>query len=665
MIDLEKLNNEQKEAVLYNDGPLLLISGAGTGKTFTVVKKVEYLISEMNVDPENILMLTFTNKAADEMRRRAEETVETNGMFAGTFHSFCNYTLRKYAYKIGYTPGFIVLTPDDELDILRFVMADIEHPKELIASDLRSVFSNMVNLNQTLEQACHGKKRIEYRMLPCIEKILEAYTKYKKDEDRMSFDDLLVNMIKLLEEHESVRRELDAKYKYIICDEYQDTNTIQEKILTLLSRDVDYVTAIGDPNQSIYKFRGAKIHNILSFDKRHSGCKKIVLFQNYRSPQEVLDVANAVMENVTEGEPVSLKGQFVSNRKPDFVWADKRKDMEEFCAEYIQSLLKKKEDPKQITVLIRSGNDSNWLENELTKRGIAFDKYGGIKFFNRKEVKDIFAYLTLTVNDKSVLSWYQAFLTQPGIGEVRAKSLAEMAAEYGKLSLIGEKKNFSEIVSLIGIIDTAKALPLKERIAAICDYYENLIEGQIKKRKASGTEAEEKKITDLDKLEEHMNEARALIDFSETYTSAEALISDVYLDSAKQKENPYAINIMTVHSAKGLEFDHVILLMADDGVFPSTGDNNLPGYKYRGNGFDVSELFSNNWRHKCGWYKTEEDAEERRIFYVAITRAKKRLVLMGCATGVDRGKTWNFNPPHYLMENEWKGMSRLDLSYIA
>lgn len=605
---LERLNNEQREAATTIDGRVLILAGAGSGKTATLVARVANMLDN-NIPPEEILLLTFTNKAAQEMRERIALMVgedKASKITATTFHSFCANFVRTNAKLVDLPYNFTILDSPDSKDVV-----DIARQEFLSSQKIKGVEYDLQEFPKTnllisifslsINSYCGIKKAIELTDNEEFEnEILEIhklFKRFKEERALLDYDDLLLFTVKILEENEHIRAYLDKRYKYISCDEYQDTNTIQNLILDYLSKDYPNLAVVGDDNQSIYGWRCADIFNILTFDKKYPDCKSIVLFENYRSSQEILDFANAVMKNATEGIPKELHGQF-SNKVPTIVFPNDSFEEKAYIVDKIQELHADGMKYKDMAIIMRASRQSSFIETELMSRGIPFQKFGGIKFLERVVVKDVLAFVRIMVNNKDELAWFRILQLYPGIGKTYAKKIASDIAKNGPdiLSTIYPKRAFKEHLEAVkAMIDIHKNDSLHTYLDYIIyNYYPEVKKEYIQQKKISDTQ----KADELFALTGEIEEAKLLIALAEKYRSAASFLADLVLDAVVEKEedNDY-VNITTVHSAKGLEYDVVFFLDLIEGVTPSCKEGD------------------------------DEDAEELRVFYVAITRAKKELYL--------------------------------------
>ena len=605
MINYEKLNKFQYEAVMHDKGPALLLAGAGTGKTRTLIYRVAHLI-ESGVSPESILLLTFTNKAANEMKERAEKMLkEKCGITACTYHSFCVKMLRFYGKMAGISPDFTIISGPDEADIIDIVKSELNFQKLKnmpSASVFASMLSTCVNKRLTLEELLKEQKYWRFRQNERKLLLLREETKkYKEEHNLFNYDDILLKFDQMLTDYSNIARRIEDTYRYIMVDEYQDTNTLQDSIIRKIRTKNTNLMVVGDDMQSIYKFRGADVQNILSFPKRYTDCKVIYLTENYRSSQEILNLANHVMTNATEGYQKNLRAQFSSQELPKVYSVNDTKTEAEFVLNRIKAKHAEGVPYNDICVLYRNSFQSYELEVLLNKAGLDFEKYGGIRFLDRAHIKDILAFLKIYSNPHDQLSWFRILQLHIGVGKVYAKNISEKCLENGPEYLINEchsrrkyrvylKKLYEEIMSWEG-------KDFLQILNSCCAYYTAVREETIKNQKVDSESTREVSLQDLKKDKEDIE---ILVNMAKDYDSVLDFLDAMTLDAAKSKENAEdKLILSTIHSVKGLEFDTIILLDCVDDILPST--------MYIG---------------------SPEDNEDVRCMYVAVTRAKNTLYMI-------------------------------------
>ena len=605
MINYEKLNKFQYEAVMHDKGPALLLAGAGTGKTRTLIYRVAHLI-ESGVSPESILLLTFTNKAANEMKERAEKMLkEKCGITACTYHSFCVKMLRFYGKMAGISPDFTIISGPDEADIIDIIKSELNFQKLKnmpSASVFASMLSTCVNKRLTLEELLKEQKYWRFRQNERKLLLLREETKkYKEEHNLFNYDDILLKFDQMLTDYSNIARRIEDTYRYIMVDEYQDTNTLQDSIIRKIRTKNTNLMVVGDDMQSIYKFRGADVQNILSFPKRYTDCKVIYLTENYRSSQEILNLANHVMTNATEGYQKNLRAQFSSQELPKVYGVNDTKTEAEFVLNRIKAKHAEGIPYNDICVLYRNSFQSYELEVLLNKAGLDFEKYGGIRFLDRAHIKDILAFLKIYSNPHDQLSWFRILQLHIGVGKVYAKNISEKCLENGPEHLINEchsqrkyrvylKKLYEEIMSW-------EDKDFLQILNSCCAYYTAVREETIKNQKVDSESTREESLQDLKKDKEDIE---ILVNMAKDYDSVLDFLDAMTLDAAKSKENAEdKLILSTIHSVKGLEFDTIILLDCVDDILPST--------MYIG---------------------SPEDNEDVRCMYVAVTRAKNTLYMI-------------------------------------
>ena len=596
------LNPKQREAVEYSGGPMLILAGAGSGKTLTLVSRVSHLIQQ-GVSPESILLLTFTNKAAGEMKERAVKMLDERAekVLACTFHSFCNKMLREYGREIGLPKNYTIITPAEAQDAVRLIKAENEdkylNKQGLKNGDIVALFSKHVNTGKPFLDLLPSKHRW---LSEEMNSLFSQYIRYKKSRDILDFDDLLLRFLEILQNREDIRKELCEQYEHILVDEYQDTNKLQEEILFKLN--TNNLTVVGDDYQSLYAFRGAEVENILSFPKKFPGCKTIFLTENYRSSQEILDLANEVMHrNARFGYKKVMRGQYNSNAKPFCITADNPHNEGEIAFSIIQEKLTEGVLPNEIAILSRTSYGLFAVEDLLVRNNISYDKYGGPKFFEQGVVLDILAYLRCIVNPADQLAWFRILALYPGIGEKYARDIASLCEEENFLeeNMYRTRKFYKELLGLKRQLIQYENMKFAEMLANVIADYVVLLkrcinDGNYKTEKAR---KDDERAVDLFT----MPILRQLYQIASGYESLVSFLDSLMLDQVNTEEDGNKIVLSTVHSIKGLEYKVVIILGCSDLIFPST-----------------------NTRDKG----SREDMEELRCFYVALTRAKEDLYII-------------------------------------
>ena len=615
MINYEKLNKFQYEAVMHDKGPALLLAGAGTGKTRTLIYRVAHLI-ESGVSPESILLLTFTNKAANEMKERAEKMLkEKCGITACTYHSFCVKMLRFYGKMAGISPDFTIISGPDEADIIDIVKSELNFQKLKnmpSASVFASMLSTCVNKGLTLEELLKEQKYWRFRQNERKLLLLREETKkYKEEHNLFNYDDILLKFDQMLTDYSNIARRIEDTYRYIMVDEYQDTNTLQDSIIRKIRTKNTNLMVVGDDMQSIYKFRGADVQNILSFPKRYTDCKVIYLTENYRSSQEILNLANHVMTNATEGYQKNLRAQFSSQELPKVYSVNDTKTEAEFVLNRIKAKHAEGIPYNDICVLYRNSFQSYELEVLLNKAGLDFEKYGGIRFLDRAHIKDVLAFLRIYTNPSDELAWFRILQLHIGIGKVYARNISRKCLEYGPEYLIDDchkrKKYGVHIRKLYDEIQSWEGKEFLEILKSSCAYYAKTLENTIRNKKVDSESDREESLQDLERNKEDIT---ILQEMAKDYDSALAFLDATTLDATKSKGNEEdKLVLSTIHSVKGLEYDTVILLDCIDEILPSA--------RYIG---------------------SPEDNEDVRCMYVAVTRAKNTLYMMVPKIALKYGK---------------------------
>lgn len=621
----DTLNEPQREAVLHADGPLLILAGAGSGKTRVLTHRIAYLIEELGVNPWNILAITFTNKAAGEMRQRVDNLVGfgSESIWVSTFHSMCVRILRRFIDRLGYDSRFTIYDTDDQKTLMKAVCKKVDiDTKQFKERMLLSVISSAKNemiLPEEFELNAGG----DFAQLK-IAKVYREYEAQLKANNALDFDDLLVKTVQLLQTQPDVRENYQERFRYIMVDEYQDTNTVQFKLVSLLAGKYRNLCVVGDDDQSIYKFRGANIRNILDFEKEYPDAKVIKLEQNYRSTGNILNAANGVIRNNKGRKNKTLwtangEGEKISLRQFDTVY-----DEAEFIAEDIKKEVRDGASYNDNAVLYRTNAQSRLLEEKFIAMNIPYKIVGGINFYARREIKDILAYLKTVDNGQDDLSVRRIInVPKRGIGLTTINRIQEAADERGisfyeallaPEMIPGVGRSASKLDSFAALIEYFKGQAEKESLTDLLNEILDMT-GYAQNLEADDEIDAESR---LQNIEELLNKAAAYEEDCEDrdekatlsgFLEEVALVADI--DSLEEDQD-YVV-LMTLHSAKGLEFPHVYLAGMEDGLFPSymtiTGDD------------------------------PEELEEERRLCYVGITRAEQKLTLTCARKRMVRGET--------------------------
>lgn len=605
-VDYKKeLNDEQLRVVTDGEGHVLVLAGAGSGKTRTIVYRVAYLI-ERGVNPENILLVTFTNKAAKEMLFRVERLLGAfpKGLWGGTFHHVANLLLRKYAPAIGFQHNFTILDDEDSRDLVSVIVKDlaIDPKKQRFPSSavVQNIMSLAQNTQISMDELIETRFPHFLKILGQLSAIQKAYAERKRKNNLMDFDDLLVHLATLLERDEKVRERLATQFRYILVDEYQDTNKLQATIVRLLSSHHHNLLVVGDDAQSIYSFRGADISNILDFPKQFENVTIHKLEKNYRSTQPILDLANAIIVNNTEQYQKTLVHVRDGKITPALVPAASPKQEAEFIAEMILQLRDEGIPLNKMAVLFRAAFQSQTVEFELTRRDIPYEYRGGVRFFERAHIKDVIAFLKVLSNPNDEIAWLRVLNLQVGIGSQTAAVIYDQLVQQQNLPQVlatfvphlppraqaGWKiaqRTFSKLVTQDYAHDPA---PLIDSIAKN-DYREYLI-------------------NQFPNFEERLEDLKQLAVFAEQYQSLEKFLAEVSLQESfgiagagESSTDDEAIVLSTIHQAKGLEWEAVFVIHLIEPGFPNAK----------------------------ALQEEKGLEEERRLFYVAVTRAMTHLFL--------------------------------------
>lgn len=627
MIDTTNLNELQREAVFHKDGPCLVIAGAGSGKTKVLTTRVANLIME-GVPSYQILAITFTNKAAKEMKERILNMVSELDSFIGTFHSFGMRIIRENVALLGMQRNFTILDTEDVTSLIRKILKDKGYDlKEISPYFVRSKISFIKN--EMLSNA-----EVEKYFIDDLEKIAyEVYLEYNmrlKKNNSVDFDDLLRLPVELFLHHPEVLEMYQNRYRYILIDEYQDTNEVQYKLVKLLASKRKNLFVVGDPDQSIYQFRGANYKNILNFERDYPNTKVISLEDNYRSTKMILDAANSVIRNNKERKEKNLRSHHGEGLKIQYHRSMDEKDEGNYIIKEIRSLLDEGYQKKDIAVFYRTNAQSRALEEQFLKANIAYKVVGSYYFYSRKEIKDLICYLKLLLNPSDDISLRRVINTpKRGIGNTSIERLEQKALSEG-VSMFeaisgGKEQGFKDLI--LELQNDAKSLSLTE-----------LVDDVLTK---SGMRAELENVDNLEnelRLDNLMEFKSITATFEETTGSVDLgdFLDEISLiaDISEHQTNEDVVTLMTLHSAKGLEFPVVFLSGMEDGIFPHQNTLNEAG------GIE----------------------EERRLCYVGITRAKERLYLTNARSRMLYGHTNRFMPSRFLDEIDEQLIERKDIA---
>ena len=630
----ETLNKQQREAVFYTEGPLLILAGAGSGKTRVLTHRITYLIDEMGVNPWNILAITFTNKAANEMRDRVDKIVGfgSESIWVSTFHSTCVRILRRYIDRLGYDNKFTIYDPDDQKtlmkDVCKLLQIDTKIYKEKNLLAHISAAKNEYITPQEYELGAVG----DYNK----QKIAKVYWEYEKQmhaNNALDFDDLLVKTVQLLQTQPDILKYYQERFRYIMVDEYQDTNTVQFKLISLLAGKYKNLCVVGDDDQSIYKFRGANIKNILDFESVFEDTHVIKLEQNYRSTETILKAANGVISNNIgrkvkelwtengEGDKICCKQFEDAFEEANFVANDIIKHIKEGTRSY-----------KDHAILYRTNAQSRIFEERFITANIPYKVVGGVNFYSRREIKDLLAYLKTIDNGKDDLAVRRIInVPKRGIGLTTINRVQDNAMErdvrfYEALRtadmIPGIGRSAGKLESFVALIEHFKDKTKEMSISDLMKYVIDMT-GYLEELKNEGDEEAEARIENID---EFISKIVSYEESCEDYPTLSGFLEEVALvaDIDSLDENSDYVVLMTLHSAKGLEFPEVYLAGMEDGVFPSymtiTSD-------------DPTDI-----------------EEERRLCYVGITRAQENLTLTCARRRMLRGETQYNKVSRFLKE---------------
>lgn len=597
----KELNEAQYEAATAVEGPLLIVAGAGTGKTRTLVYRVAHLIDQ-GIDPRSILLLTFTRRAAEEMIRRASLLIDSrcSQVSGGTFHSFANLVLRVHGRHINLASSFTIMDRPDSEDVIQTIRSDMglntkekRFPRKQTVAEIFSMTHNkQIALNEILELEYPHLVNVNHELA----EMQRRYADFKQTKSLIDYDDLLIKLRDLLANHVEVRNRLSDTYRYIMVDEYQDTNHLQAEIVRLLAATHDNVAVVGDDAQSIYSFRGANFRNIMDFPKQFAGARLIKLEENYRSTQPILNLTNEIIARATESYEKHLFTRKSVGSRPKLVQAGSEQMQSQFVCQKILELREEGVPLWDIAVLFRSSFHSFDLEIELARRNIPFVKRGGFQFMEASHVKDLLAHLRILANPQDAISWKRVLLLLEGIGPGASQKIIKWLLEGGSAverlrSYNAKGKVAHGLRTLAQVLEeAAKAELPSEQAQYLMQYYVPIL-------KQNYPDDHPKRLRDM----EHFQ------GMTERYRSLERLLSDMALEPPNDSiggvlavdpdEGPLILS--TIHSAKGLEFHSVFIIWALEGRFPSF--------------YNTSS--------------SEDLEEERRLLYVAATRAKQNLFI--------------------------------------
>ncbi len=614
-----ELNPAQYQAVTATEGPVLVIAGAGSGKTRTLVYRLAYLVDQ-GVDPEHILLLTFTRKASREMLTRAADLLQRplTAVMGGTFHSVCYHWLRRYGHLLGFPEGFTVMDRDDQGRLLAQIKEHLgikstsgPFPrKETLADILSAAVNKNLPLGKIL--ARDYPQFLEQR-LP-LERLAEVYTAEKRRQGLLDYDDLFLEGRRLLADHEEVRRSLSSRYRYIMVDEYQDTNHLQAELVRLLAYTHQNVMAVGDDCQSIYSFRGANFRNIMDFPELFPGTRIIKLEENYRSTQPILDLANAIIAGAREKYTKCLFSRQADGLRPCLYKAASENEQSRQVVKLVQDLHRQGTPLSRMAVLFRAAYHSFDLEIELTRQGLPYMKFGGFKFMESAHVKDLLSYLRVVANPRDTLSWSRLLQLLPGVGQQTATRFISgikkgFTLEAAVTALQKQRQSaLKELAEVLSEINS-RSQTLLSRLNTALSHYEPLMPRR------------------FDDYPKRTKDLEHLLTITARYREIRSFLNDLSLDpptSLADLTSPAHdfLTLSTVHSAKGLEWDAVFIIWAAEGRFPAV--------------FSLEN--------------EAEEEEERRLMYVAVTRAKRHLTIIFPREGYNKMYGYTLNSPSRFID---------------
>lgn len=641
---LEKLNEQQYEAATYIDGPLLILAGAGSGKTGTMTHRIAYMIKDAGISPYSILAVTFTNKAAGEMRERVEDLVGVyRGMWIQTFHSACLRILRSHADRLGYGRSFVVYDPVDQRSLAKSIVKELEYDEKTFApAFVLSVISDNKEKQIGPEEFAAGAEKA-YGSQKQIQKGLAAiygeYEKSLKKNNAMDFDDLILNTVRLFEDCPDVLEIYRNQFRYIMVDEYQDTNMLQYKLVSMLAKKHGNICVVGDDDQCIYEWRGATIRNILEFEKDFPGARIIKLEQNYRSTGNIINAANSVVAHNKHRKVKKLWTAGAQGEKPEYHKCEDDVEEARYTGAKIRELMRKNPEYtySDFAVLYRTNVQSRRFEESFTGAGIPYQVLSGLRYYDRKEIKDLISYMRLVANPSDDVSLLR-IINEPkrGLGgtsvakiqtyaRVRGTSMLEALADPDVIGALSAKAG----AAAKELADMLKSLNIEKDDMSVADIYDTILDksGYLAALQDMNTVEADGRIENLLEFKSVIGEKEKALELGEVLTldnfmEGLALISDV----DNHDPNQDAVIMMTLHSAKGLEFPVVFMPGMETGLFPS--------YRTIDKGDNLEE--------------------ERRLCYVGMTRAKERLFLTSAERRMLYGKTDYTTESTFLKEIDKK-----------
>ena len=620
-MNINNLNKKQQEAVLHQEGPMLVLAGAGSGKTKVLTSRIANLIDE-GVSPANILAITFTNKAAREMKERVVNLVgfDANYIQISTFHSLGLKIIKENYEFLGYDKNFIILDSDDTLTIIKKLMKDLNmNPKFYNARELRNKISSAKN--ELIDTSHFSKIEFDHKIVTLYKKYCEKL----KQGNSVDFDDLLILPIKLFKTSPNILNSYQERYKYILIDEYQDTNEAQYIFSKMLASKYQNIFVVGDNDQAIYAFRGANFKNILNFEKDYPNCKTILLEENYRSTQTILNAANSVIKHNKQRKDKNLWSNNEIGERVKYIKTDDEKAEGDFVTKEIKKLVtEKKVSYDDIAILYRTNAQSRSIEESMLKANIPYKIIGSFYFYNRKEIKDLLCYLRLINNPKDDTSLTRIInVPKRGIGNKTVGNITAKAEEHN--------------ISMFEAIDSGKELIFKQIILDLQKSCQNLslteMVDQVLEKSGIRAELTNEKTLENEIRLENLEEFKSITkNYEEEFgeISLDDFLNEISLvsDVTEHTDGSNKVSLMTVHAVKGLEFDYVFVIGMEEGIFPHYNSINEG--------------------------TNEAIEEERRLCYVAITRAKKDLWIINCKKRLLYGQTQCNSPSRFIDEIDSK-----------
>ena len=632
---LEGMNNRQKEAVQYTQGPLLIMAGAGSGKTRVLTHRMAYILAEEEIHPWNILAITFTNKAAREMKERVSQLVgpQAEDMWVSTFHSMCVRILRRDIELLGYQRSFTICDPSEQQTAMKRILKKLDIDSEKY--DYRMILNRISQAKNDLEDVEEFNKKYTGYVEQIIGKCYREYQKELAKSMTLDFDDLMMLTVQLFQKHPETLHYYQQKFQYIHVDEYQDTNHAQYRLVTMLAKKFKNICVVGDADQSIYGWRSADMSNILEFEKDYQNAKVVLLEQNYRSTKTILQAANHVIENNVNRKVKKLWTENEDGQPITYYCAQSEQDEGRYVLSQIQSLLRDGYHYDDFAILYRTNAQSRVMEENLLKSNIPFRLVGGQRFFERLEIKDLLAYLRLIVNPQDDLS-FRRIVNSPkrGIGATSLTKLSDFATVY-QFSLL-EASSQTTLSPLSGkaakalekFATTIEELRKMQEFLSISEFVEQVIEktGYLAALEQQHTMEADARIENIqefisvakqfeqDRLEEESEDSPLL-----QFLTDLSLVSDVDSDEGDGR----MVTLMTLHAAKGLEFPVVFIIGLEEGIFPS-----------------LRSMMEHD----------DDVEEERRLAYVGITRAEQKLYLTNAYSRLLYGRTQTNRPSRFILE---------------